>query len=71
MNGYIPSRFISAKDDNESKVLVWGIMTDDHEYMHLSIRDFRPACACVAQVKSSRYSDNACGGLSKYVCDRV
>jgi len=36
MNGYIPSRFISAKDDNESKVLVWGIMTDDHEYMHLS-----------------------------------
>ncbi len=36
------SRFISAKDDNENKALVWGVLTDDDDMMHLSLRDFRP-----------------------------
>lgn len=35
-------RFISAKDDNESKNLVWGILTDDNDVMHLTLCDFRP-----------------------------
>jgi hypothetical protein len=34
-------RFTSAKDDGESKVLVWGILTDDQNVMHISLRDFR------------------------------
>lgn len=36
------SRFISAKDDNENKSLVWGILTDDDDVLHLTLRDFRP-----------------------------
>lgn len=35
-------RFISAKDDNDQKQLVWGIMTDAQGTMHVSLRDFRP-----------------------------
>jgi hypothetical protein len=34
-------RFTSAKDDGESKVLVWGVLTDDQNVMHISLRDFR------------------------------
>ena len=36
------TRFISAKDDNEQKQLVWGIMTDADDVMKISLRDFRP-----------------------------
>ena len=39
------SRFISAKDDNPNKTLVWGALTDDKDTMHLSLRDFRPHVA--------------------------
>ncbi len=35
-------RFISAKDDGDTKELVWGVMSDDHGRMHISLRDFRP-----------------------------
>lgn len=42
------SRFISAKDDNENKLLVWGVITDDNDVMHLSLRDFRPHIASLA-----------------------
>jgi hypothetical protein len=35
-------RFITAKDDNEQKTLAWGILTDDQDIVHLSLRDFRP-----------------------------
>lgn len=38
-------RFMSAKDDGRSKVLVWGILTDDAGRMHISLRDFRPHVA--------------------------
>lgn len=36
------SRFTSAKDDNDKKVLVWGIMTDNNGQLCVSLRDFRP-----------------------------
>jgi hypothetical protein len=43
------SRFTSAKDDNDRKELVWGIMTDNEGYLCLSLRDFRPAVLALAQ----------------------
>ncbi|HDQ73341.1 MAG TPA: hypothetical protein ENN19_14800 [Chloroflexi bacterium] len=36
------TRFISAKDDGETKALVWGVLTDDQDRMQISLRDFRP-----------------------------
>jgi hypothetical protein len=36
------TRFISAKDDGETKELIWGVITDDEDRMHVSLRDFRP-----------------------------
>jgi len=44
------TRFISAKDDNENKTLVWGAVTDDQEIFHLSLRDFRPHVAALATI---------------------
>lgn len=35
-------RFMSAKDDGNSKALVWGIMTDADGRMVVTMRDFRP-----------------------------
>ncbi len=35
------SRFMSARDDGKTKTLVWGIMTDDHNRMIVTMRDFR------------------------------
>ncbi len=35
------SRFSSAKDDNDKKVMVWGIMTDAQDTLHIALRDFR------------------------------
>lgn len=35
------SRFISAKDDGKAKRLVWGILTDDQNVLHVTLRDFR------------------------------
>jgi hypothetical protein len=36
------SRFMSARDDGETKLLIWGIMTDAHGQMVITLRDFRP-----------------------------
>lgn len=36
------TRFLSAKDDNEKKDLVWGVLTDNRGVMRLTLRDFRP-----------------------------
>jgi hypothetical protein len=35
-------RFVTAKDDNQQKTLAWGIVTDDRDVVHVSLRDFRP-----------------------------
>lgn len=39
------TRFISAKDDNDNKTLVWAVVTDDEDILHFSLRDFRPHVA--------------------------
>lgn len=39
------TRFITAKDDNNQKQLAWGVITDAHGVMRLSLRDFRPHVA--------------------------
>ncbi|RME50413.1 MAG: hypothetical protein D6796_02990, partial [Caldilineae bacterium] len=38
-------RFMSAKDDGASKVMVWGIMSDRHGNLKITLRDFRPHVA--------------------------
>ncbi|MBL8160823.1 MAG: hypothetical protein JNJ61_02485, partial [Anaerolineae bacterium] len=43
------TRFASAKDDNDKKVLVWGIMTDDTGALHITLRDFRPAVLALSE----------------------
>src|SRR5262249_8358632 len=35
-------RFMSAKDDGNTKELVWGVMTDDSNRLIVTMRDFRP-----------------------------
>ncbi len=40
-------RFVTAKDDNEQKRLVWGILTEASGVMHISLRDFRPHVAAM------------------------
>jgi hypothetical protein len=42
------SRFISAKDDNDQKSLVWGVITTAQGTMQLSLRDFRPHVAALS-----------------------
>lgn len=42
VSGSTLQRFITAKDDNEQKTLVWGVITDSKEVMRVSLRDFRP-----------------------------
>ncbi len=69
------SRFISAKDDNENKTLVWGILTDDKEILHLSLRDFRPHVAALsrlgrfdlAEMMLKHYLDNFAQGFNEFV----
>jgi hypothetical protein len=33
---------MSAKDDGNTKALVWGIMSDDQNRLIITMRDFRP-----------------------------
>jgi hypothetical protein len=47
------SRFASAKDDNDKKVLVWGIMSDNNNTLYITLRDFRPSIIALAQAGHS------------------
>lgn len=47
-------RFITAKDDNPQKTLAWGVLTDDKEIVHLSLRDFRPHVAVLSEIGKSQ-----------------
>lgn len=68
-------RFITAKDDNERKTLAWGIITDDDNTLHLSLRDFRPHVAALhaiqrddlAQRITQAYLDAYADGLDLFV----
>lgn len=44
------SRFCSARDDGQTKLLVWGVLTDDAGIMHISLRDFRPFVPLLLQL---------------------
>lgn len=44
-------RFLSAKDDGRAKRLVWGILTDDQDRMHITLRDFRPHVVPLVRVE--------------------
>ncbi len=36
------TRFITAKDDGNTKALAWGVLTDDEDRLYVTMRDFRP-----------------------------
>lgn len=44
------TRFITAKDDNNKKTLAWGVITDAHGVMRVTLRDFRPHVALLESV---------------------
>ncbi|MBE7473960.1 MAG: hypothetical protein DPW09_23785 [Anaerolineae bacterium] len=68
------TRFISAKDDNDKKTLVWGVLTDAQGVLRLTLRDFRPhgalllACGhkALAQRLTQHYLDAYAEGLNKF-----
>ncbi|MFO7540520.1 MAG: choline/carnitine O-acyltransferase [Chloroflexota bacterium] len=70
-------RFSSAKDDNQKKTLVWGVITDTNKVMRLSLRDFRPHVAAfvalgqrqVAQQLTQHYLDSYARGLNGFIND--
>jgi len=70
-------RFITAKDDNEQKTLAWGVLTDDQNIIHISLRDFRPHVAVLeslnmghlAQFIAQDYLDSYADGLNQYVLE--
>ncbi len=71
------TRFITAKDDNDKKTLAWGVITDAHNVMRVTLRDFRPH---VALLETAGQRNLACRlaqdylvsyvrGLNQYVLD--
>lgn len=71
------TRFISAKDDNEKKTLIWGVMTDNHGMMHITLRDFRPHIEMLHGIRSpdlanriaQDYLDSYVNGMNRYIND--
>jgi hypothetical protein len=69
------SRFVTAKDDNEQKQIVWGILTDAGGVMHISLRDFRPHVAELQALHRSDlarhitqdYLDSYADGFNQYI----
>lgn len=69
------TRFITAKDDNENKLLAWGVLTDAQQQMRLSLRDFRPHVAALVasgyQELANRitqdYLDSYAIGLNRFI----
>ena len=57
-------RFVTAKDDNEQKQLVWGIITDAKGVLRVSLRDFRPH---VGALQAIQRADLACCITQDYV----
>jgi hypothetical protein len=71
------TRFISAKDDNDKKTLVWGVLTDAEGVMRITLRDFRPhvklLVACghteLASKMTRHYLENYARGVNSFVRD--
>ncbi|MCP4535649.1 MAG: hypothetical protein GY832_00710 [Chloroflexi bacterium] len=75
--GTFLTRFASAKDDGETKELVWGVLTDDRDQMWISLRDFRPFVpqllalgeTALADSLAQDYLDSYVTGLNRFVAD--
>ncbi len=71
------TRFISAKDDNDKKTLVWGVITDSNHTLHLSLRDFRPHVGQLiaaghkdlARRMTTDYLESYARGLNQYISE--
>ncbi len=69
------TRFITAKDDNDKKTLVWGVITDAQSVMRISLRDFRPHVEMLEAVGrrdlalqiAQEYLESYATGLNRYV----
>ena len=70
-------RFVSAKDDNQLKMFSWGVITDDMDTVHISLRDFRSHISALfdigeenlAHAITQDYLDSYVAGLLQYVTD--
>jgi hypothetical protein len=68
------TRFNTAKDDNEKKILAWGIITDATGTVRLSLRDVRPHVPALISVKqealaqrmTQEYLDSYAMGLNTF-----
>jgi hypothetical protein len=71
------TRFITAKDDNDKKTLAWGVITDAHGTLRLSLRDFRLHVAALQSLGrrdlavriAEDYLEAYAQGLNEYVHD--
>jgi hypothetical protein len=71
------TRFMSAKDDGQTKELIWGILTDDQGQMHITLRDFRPFVPRLlalgetelANLLAQDYLDSYAQGLNRFVAE--
>lgn len=43
------TRFFSSRDDGDTKLLIWGIMSDAHGQVLVTLRDFRPHVPLLVQ----------------------
>lgn len=68
-------RFATAKDDNEQKQLVWGVISDADGVMRVSLRDFRPHVAALndigradlANAITQDYLDSYVAGFNTFI----
>ena len=71
------TRFLSAKDDNEKKNLVWGVLIDAEGVMRVTLRDFRPhvrlfvetGYQVLANQITQDYLDSYASGINQFVTD--
>jgi hypothetical protein len=69
------TRFLTAKDDNDRKELVWGVLTDRTDQMYMTLRDFRPHVHALhaidefelANAITQDYLDAYAEGLNRYI----
>jgi hypothetical protein len=73
------SRFMSAKDDGETKKLIWGIMCDKDGRLTISLRDFRKHVPVFIKIGGERlalmlaqdYLDRYARGLNNFVKEMI
>jgi hypothetical protein len=71
------TRFMSAKDDGDTKQMVWGIMSTSDGHLKLTLRDFRRPVAelihleyqDLAQLITQDYLDSYARGLNSFADD--